>query len=292
MESVRTLGKKLTGFMELVKFEHTIFALPFALMALVMSSNGIPELTKTFWILVCMVSARSASMAFNRIVDYRYDLKNKRTHQRPLQTKRVSLREAWILTVATALVYLLGAAMLNRLAVILSFPVLAVLLGYSYTKRFTYLSHFVLGFSLGCAPVAVWVAVTATIPFVSLLLCAAVTFWVGGFDIVYSIQDYEFDRRERLRSFPARFGISEAFTAARYCHMVSMAFFILTGIYGGMGFFYYIGLLLIGSVLTYEHHILEKHGLSRIDMAFFTLNGIVSIFFFIFSVADIFVRRS
>jgi 4-hydroxybenzoate polyprenyltransferase len=291
MESVRTVGGRLTGIIELIKFEHSIFALPFAMMALFMVYGGTPELTKTCWIIACMVSARSASMSFNRIVDYAYDLKNPRTSRRPLQAGKVSVREAWVFTILMSVAFVLCASMLNRLTFVLSFTVLPVLFGYSYTKRFFTFSHLVLGLSLGLSPVGVWVAVAGRISLVSVLLCMAVTFWVAGFDVIYALQDLEFDRRERLRSIPVSYGAKTALHIAALFHIITVFFFVFSGIAGHMGLLYYLGLAIISGFLFYEHQSVRKYGLTKINTAFFTMNGMVSILFFVFSVTDIFVGR-
>jgi len=291
MEPIRSLKKKLAGIIELIKFEHSIFALPFAMIALFMVYDGTPDPVKTFWIIVCMVSARSASMAFNRLADYSLDLKNPRTMQRPLQAGKVSIIEAWLFTISMTVLFVLAARMLNNLAFVLSFTVIPFLLGYSFTKRFTFLSHFLLGLMLGLSPVGVWVAVKENIPVVSIILCLAVTFWVAGFDIIYALQDIDFDKQESLASIPARFGVPKALFIAFALHTVTIIFFILTGLMQHMGILYYTGICLIGVFLFYEHVMVWKYGLSRINMAFFTINGVVSIAFFVFSVGDIYLRR-
>jgi 4-hydroxybenzoate polyprenyltransferase len=290
MESARTLGNKVKGIVELIKFEHSIFALPFALMALFMVYGGWPSPGKTFWIIVCMVSARSASMAFNRIVDYGYDMRNPRTSQRPLQSGKVRLREAWVFTVLMTAFFIFSAAMLNRLAFNLSFVALAVLFGYSFMKRFSALSHLVLGMTLGLSPVGVWVAVDERITLLSVLLGFGVTFWVAGFDVLYALQDLEFDRKEGLASIPARFGTVKALVIASIFHVVTICLFAAAGMTARMGVVFFAGLAVVGVILLYEHLLVRKHGLSHINMAFFTMNGVVSILLFVFSLADIFLR--
>ncbi|MDR2019066.1 MAG: putative 4-hydroxybenzoate polyprenyltransferase [Syntrophobacterales bacterium] len=291
MESVRAVGGKITGIIELIKFEHSIFALPFAMMTLFMVYGGTPELTKTCWIVVAMVSARSASMCFNRIVDYTYDLKNPRTSERPLQSGKVSGIEAWIFTVVMSVIFLASAWMLNGLAFGLAFAVLPVLLGYSFLKRFTVFSHLILGVSLGLSPMGVWVAVTETVSLVSVLLCLGVTFWVAGFDVFYALQDVEFDKKEGLSSIPARFGVEKSLSIAVVFHILTMGMFVAAGALGGMGAVYYLGLAVIAAFLAYEHRTVRARGLEKINMAFFTVNGIVSILFFMFSALDIYVRK-
>jgi 4-hydroxybenzoate polyprenyltransferase len=291
MESVRTVGGKFTGIIELIKFEHSIFALPFAMMALFMVYGGSPELTKTCWIVVAMVSARSASMAFNRIVDYSYDLKNPRTSRRPLQSGKVSGREAWVFTIVMSAIFIMSAWMLNSLAFGLAFAVIPVLFGYSFLKRFTSFSHLILGLSLGLSPMGVWVAVAEKVSLASVLLCLGVTFWVAGFDIFYALQDVEFDKKEGLKSIPAKFGVKKSLDIAVVFHAVTVAMFVAAGAEGGMGPIYYGGLAVIAAFLAYEHRTVRMHGLEKINMAFFTVNGMVSILFFVFSVVDIYVRR-
>ena len=290
MESIGIVGRKFAGIVELIKFEHSIFALPFAMMSLFMVYGGLPDLVKTWWIVACMVAARSASMSFNRIVDYAYDLRNPRTSGRPLQSGKVSVREAWVFTILMSILFVFCARMLNSLAFALSFAVIPVLFGYSFTKRFFSFSHLILGFSLGLSPMGVWVAVKGEVSLVSLLLCLGVTFWVAGFDVFYALQDVDFDEQEGLKSIPVRFGLKKALDFAVLFHAITVIAFILAGIAGNMGILYYAGLALISGFLFYEHHTVRKYGLARIDTAFFTVNGLVSILFFIFSVADIFLR--
>ena len=230
-------------------------------------------------------------MAFNRIADYTYDRKNPRTAGRPLQVGKISLAEAWVFTAVMIVVFVVSAAMLNRLAFILSFPVLAILFGCSYTKRVTFLSHWVLGASLGLSPLAVWVAVRSEISLVSLLLGGGVTFWVAGFDIIYATQDFQFDRRERLSSLPAKIGVTGALVVSGLCHVMTVLMFLWAGIAAGMGLCYYAGLSLITACLFYEHAIVRKHGLTRVNEAFFVVNGVVSVLFCLFTAADILIRR-
>ena len=292
MESVRTLGGKATGFVELIKFEHSIFALPFAMMSLFMVYRGVPDPVKTCWIIACMVSARSASMAFNRIVDYAYDLKNPRTSQRPLQSGKVKIREAWVFTLVMSVLFVASAGMLNTLAFGLSIAVLPLLFGYSFTKRFFSFSHVVLGMTLGISPMGVWVAVAGRISLVSFLLFMAVTFWVAGFDLFYALQDREFDAEEGLMSVPVRYGVAKTLDIAVLFHCLTVLLFVFAGVAGHMGMIYHGGLAVISAILAYEHITVRRCGLTRINTAFFTMNGIVSILFFIFSVADIFVAQA
>lgn len=293
MESVRTVKGKFLGIIELIKFEHSIFALPFAMIALFMVYDGrLPDPVKTFWIILAMISARSAAMAFNRIADYGYDSRNPRTSTRPLQAKKVSLREAWIFTVVATFIFVLSAAMLNWTAFWLSFTVLPVLFGYSYTKRFSALSHLILGLNLGVSTMGAWVSVTAYVAPTSILLCAGITFWVAGFDIFYALQDIEFDKKEGLTSIPVRLGPDRARTVALIFHIIALAFFISAGVFWQLGGIFYGGLTIIAIILFSEHWLVAKRGLAHINMAFFTLNGVVSILFFCFTMADILISKN
>lgn len=293
MGPVRTIGSKILHFKELVKFEHSVFALPYVLMSLFLVFDGSIDMRTTLWVIACMISARSAAMSFNRIADYHYDRKNLRTSGRPLQTGKVKLAEAWVFTITMAGIFVFSSWMLNMPSFFLSFVALTVLFGYSFMKRLTWLSHWILGICLGLGPVGVWVAVRADIEPAGILLGAGVALWVTGFDIIYATQDRDFDRKEGLRSIPSRFGIGNALIISRLCHAASAGMFLAAGIVSHMGFYYHTGLFCIALCLFYEHMILIKHGLSRINEAFFTVNGAVSVLFFIFSVIDIlFYRRS
>ncbi|MBA4390306.1 MAG: 4-hydroxybenzoate octaprenyltransferase [Syntrophus sp. (in: bacteria)] len=293
MESVRTVKGKFLGIIELIKFEHSIFALPFAMIALFMVYDGrLPDPVKTFWIILAMISARSAAMAFNRIADYGYDSRNPRTSTRPLQARKVSLKEAWVFTVMATFIFVFSAAMLNRTAFWLSFTVLPVLFGYSYTKRFSALSHLILGLNLGVSAMGAWVGVTAYVAPTSILLCAGITFWVAGFDIFYALQDIEFDKKEGLISIPVRLGPDRARTVALIFHIIALAFFISAGVSWQLGSIFYGGLTVIAIILFSEHWLVAKRGLTHINMAFFTLNGVVSILFFCFTMADILIRKN
>ncbi|HOD75023.1 MAG: putative 4-hydroxybenzoate polyprenyltransferase [Syntrophorhabdaceae bacterium] len=292
MEPIRTIRAKILHFTELVKFEHSVFALPYVLMSLFLVSNGSLDMRVTLWVIACMVSARSAAMSFNRIADYHYDRKNVRTSGRPLQTGKVRLVEAWVFTVAMASVFVFSSWMLNMPSFMLSFVALSVLFGYSFTKRLTWLSHWVLGVCLGLGPVGVWVAVRADIEAVGILLGTGVALWVAGFDIIYATQDLDFDRKEGLKSIPSRFGIGKALIISLLCHVAAVGTYLAAGIASGLGPYYYTGLFCIAICLFYEHVILKKHGLSRVNEAFFTVNGAVSVLFFIFSVIDILFYRT
>jgi 4-hydroxybenzoate polyprenyltransferase len=264
--------------LEMIKIEHTLFALPFALLGAVFAANGLPTLRQLFWIIVAMVGARSAAMAFNRIADLQYDARNPRTASRALPSGSLSVGFVWMFTIVSAAVFLSAAAMLNQLTLILAPVALASVLLYSFTKRFTLLSHIVLGWCLAIAPTAAWIAVRGEIGSpVPLLLSLVVLLWTAGFDILYACQDVDFDRREGLRSIPARVGISNALWIARALH--ASAFFALLSLYivTRLGIVALIGVLVTGALLLYQHRLVRANDLSRLNAAFFTTNAFVSV---------------
>jgi len=278
--------RQLGVTLEMIQFEHTLFALPFALMGALLAQDGIPSGRTLFWILVAMVSARSAAMTFNRLVDRNFDARNPRTSSRALVTKRLTESFAWSFCAAAAILFILSAGMLNRLALALSFPVLALLLGYSYTKRFTWGAHFFLGASLGCAPLGAWIAVRGSIDTPPILLGAAVLCWTAGFDIIYACQDVEFDRREGLQSIPKRWGVGGALLASRLLHASMLTMLAMVGRMLSLGFPYALGVGLSGLLLVYEHSLLAAEDLSRVNRAFFTVNGCISILLFGLTLLD------
>ena len=273
--------------LEMIKFEHTVFALPFALASALVAANGLPAWATLGWILVAMVGARSAAMAFNRIADARLDAVNPRTADRALPKGLVSMGAAWALTLASAGLLVLAAYMLNPLTFALSPVALAVVLTYSYSKRFTSLSHLWLGLCLGIAPVGAWVAVRGEIGFPSMVLSAAVILWTAGFDIIYSLQDLDFDRRTGLVSLPARIGPGRALLVSRLFHAGTIALLAWFGVLCGMGTFYYAGVMLAALSLVYEQSIVSANDISRVNAAFFTANGFVSLAVLAFVTADV-----
>lgn len=284
--------RKLRLTLEMIKFEHSIFALPFALTAalLAIREAGIHSRlagSKLAWIVVAMVGARSAAMTFNRIVDAPSDARNPRTADRHLPSGRLSLRFAWTFFAAAVLVFFLAAHRLNPLCFRLAPVALAVILGYSFTKRFTSWSHLVLGFCLGIAPAAAWIAIQGSLDPRILWLTAAVTLWTAGFDIIYACQDYDFDRREGLFSLPRKIGIAGALRVARLFHaLMLLCLFVLARVFrlSGLSF---AGLFLVAALLVFEHRLVKPHDLSRVNAAFFTVNGYVGVVFFLFWAADI-----
>lgn len=274
----------LRDYLELVKFSHTVFALPFALASMLVASgkpfgSGLPPFRVVGWILVAMVGARTAAMGFNRIVDRDIDAANPRTAQREIPSGKVSIQQASILVALSALVFVFAAYQLNRLALWLSVPTLCVLFFYSFCKRFTSFAHVVLGICLGIAPAGAWVAVRGRLELAPVVLALAVMFWVAGFDVIYATMDDEFDRRAKLHSLVQKLGIQKALVAARAFHAVFIASLIAFGFAARMSTLYFVGAALIALFLIYEHTLVDASDLRRVNAAFFTVNGVISVFF-------------
>ncbi|WP_263410146.1 UbiA-like polyprenyltransferase [Terriglobus tenax] len=276
--------------LEMIKWEHSIFALPFALTAAVLAAGGIPPLAKLGWIVVCMVAARSAAMAFNRLVDADIDGKNPRTAMRAIPAGLLSAKFVAGFVIVSCALFVFSAAMLNRLTLLLSPVALAVVLSYSYMKRLTRWSHMVLGLALGIAPSAAWIAVRGTLDPRILVLTGAVLLWVGGFDVLYACQDFDYDRKVGLNSVPAAFGIEGAFWIARLMHLGMLAMLVWLGTLFGFGVVAWIGIGVVALLLGYEHAIISPKDMRRMNAAFFTLNGIIAVLFMAFVVADV-LRR-
>ena len=278
---------KLSIILSDIKIEHTVFALPFALMSAFLAAGGLPEMEKLVWILACMVGARSAAMAFNRIVDARYDAMNPRTRERAIPSGQVSVSSYWAFLILSSVLFIFSAWMLNKLAFYLSPVALTIVFFYSLTKRFTAFSHFWLGLAISIAPVGAWVAIREEISFISLLLGGAVIFWLIGFDILYSCMDVEADRANRLHSIPERFGVERALKLALASHVLMMLFLLLllepSVLLGPL---YLAGVLLVACLLVYEHSLVKKDDLSKVNMAFFNVNGVISIGLMLFVIID------
>lgn len=285
-----SLLNRIKIILEAIKFEHTLFALPFAFSGAVLAAKGLPTLHQAFWILLAMIGARSSAMAFNRLVDVRYDAQNPRTRDRALPKGMISRNFFIGFIIVASGVFILSAWMLNPLTFALSFPGLAWILFYSYTKRFTAFSHLILGFSLSFAPIGAHIAIKGVIEFLPILLGLGTMFWVAGFDVLYSCVDYEFDQKARLFSIPRFFGIRKALRIAMLFHIVALLFFIQTGISGEMGMIYFGGVALAFIFLFVEHAILSPEDLSKINISFFTMNGMVSIVLFLAILFDILLR--
>ena len=278
--------------LDMIKWEHSIFALPFALCGAMLAAGGIPTLAQIGWIVLCMVSARSAAMAFNRLADVHIDAANPRTANRALPAGTLSPRFVAVFVTVSCVVFVLGAARLNRMTLYLSPVALAVVLLYSYTKRFTRLSHVVLGFALGMAPAAAWIAVRGSLDVRILVLTAAVTFWVGGFDVIYACQDIDFDRQNALNSVPQAYGVARALFVARMLHLLMLVLLGLLVPVFGLGKIAVVGVVAVALLLAYEHSLVSAKDLSKLNAAFFTMNGVIAVVFFAFVAADLLVRHA
>ena len=277
-------------FLSLVVFAHTVFALPFALLSAILAAGGVPSGRTLLWILVAMVGARSAAMSFNRIVDRNLDARNPRTARREIPSGVVSPFAAGVFCAVSAALLVVAAAQLNRLCLYLSPVALAIVLGYSYAKRHTAAAHLVLGLSLAIAPVGAWVAVTGAFALPPVLLGLGVVFWVAGFDVIYSLQDEEFDRREGLRSIPARFGAPRALQIARLFHGATLTLFYAVFVAVGGGWLFGAAVVVAGLFLVRQHRLVSPGDLSRVDAAFFTANGWLSVAFLVLGAADVLLR--
>jgi len=288
---VATVLHNLRVTLEMIKWEHSIFALPFALCGAMLAAGGFPSLHQLAWIIVAMIAARSAAMAFNRWADAAIDAANPRTSTRALPAGHLSSAFVVMFVALSSGVFILAASRLNRLALELSPVALAVLLLYSYTKRVTRWSHLVLGFALGIAPAAAWIAVRGSLDPRILLLTAAVTFWVGGFDVLYACQDFDFDRQTGLHSLPRYFGIRGALWITRAFHLVMVGFLVALLIAFNLGKLAAGGIVVVILLLLYEHSLVKSNDLSKLNAAFFTMNGVISVLFFVFVAADLLLRK-
>ena len=276
----------------MIKIEHTLFALPFAFLGAVLAANGLPSLRQILWIVVAMVGARSAAMAFNRIADRHFDARNPRTANRALPAGLLSVGFVWAFTLVAAAIFLFAAAMLNRLTLLLAPVALASVLLYSLTKRWTQFSHLVLGWCLSIAPTGAWIAVRGEIgSVVPLLLSLVVLLWTAGFDVLYACQDYDFDRNEGLRSIPARVGIARALWISRALH--AGAFLALLWLYlsSGLGPLAVAGVIATGALLIYQHRLVRADDLGRLNAAFFTTNAFVSVILLVTFGSAVFLNR-
>jgi 4-hydroxybenzoate polyprenyltransferase len=287
--------RRIRTVLEMIKFEHSVFALPFALTGALLAARatagGWPTLRQLLWIVVAMVAARSAAMTLNRIADLRYDKENPRTKMRALATGALSVSFAWIFTIISVTVFFVSAWQLNQLALKLAPVALAILFFYSYTKRFTHWSHLFLGFALGISPAAAWIAITAGLDWRMLILCAAVTLWVGGFDVLYACQDIDFDKEAGLYSVPKRFGVAKALLIARLMHVGLVLLLIWLAASFALPWPAWAGIAVVAALLTYEHSLVKANDLSKLNAAFFTVNGYISILFLLFWGAAVAVWR-
>ncbi len=276
-------------FVSLVKFEHTVFALPFAFVGAILSVGEIPSAADLLWVTVAMVGARSLAMALNRLIDAEIDARNPRTAAREIPSGLLSRGQVIAFCVAALAVFLVAVWQLDPVVRWL-WPVPVVLFVlYPYTKRFTWLCHLVLGLSTGLAPIGAWLAVSGDADIAAFMLWAVVALWIGGFDIIYATTDVDFDRREGLYSLPLRFGIGPALMVTRVCHLTAVVLLIAVGVHLGLGPLYYLGLAAVAALLGYENAIVHPDDLSRVNVAFFTLNGVISIVFLAGVLADVLV---
>ncbi len=280
---------RIRTFLEMVKFSHTIFALPFALMAALLAADGMPSLWKIFWIIIAMAGARTGAMGANRLLDARFDALNPRTQDRALPAGLIETKQALGLTIASYLIFIFAAAMLNSFCFQLAPYIIITLTAYSVAKRYTPYTHYILGFCLGLAPIGAWIAVTGSLAFTPLILGFAVGCWVSGFDLLYSLQDIEFDKTEGLYSIPAEIGVEATLALARKLHLGMLgALFLVYLFSASLGWLFLLALIVIAALLHYEHELLSPNDLSKIDTAFFTINGYISITIFVIAALDIF----
>jgi len=291
---VSATKSRIRTVLEMIKFEHSVFALPFALVGALLAARdagGLPSWRQILWIIVAMVGARSAAMTMNRVADIEYDRRNPRTASRALPTGELSPAFASAFTILASAVLVVAAWQLNRLALELSPVALAILFFYSYTKRFTAWSHFVLGFCLGISPAAAWIAIRGSLDWRMLILCAAVTLWVGGFDVLYACQDVDFDKSAGLHSIPKKFGIAKALGIARGMHLLMVALLIWLAAAFHLAWPAWAGIAVVTLLLGYEHSLVKPNDLSKMNAAFFTVNGYISLLFLLFWGAAAFVAR-
>jgi 4-hydroxybenzoate polyprenyltransferase len=282
--------KKIKIFLEMIKFPHTVFALPFAFTGAVLAAGGLPPGQRIFWIAAAMVGARTAAMGMNRLIDAEIDAKNPRTSGRAIPAGLLGKGTAAIFVAVSIVLFVCSAYKLNPLCLYLSPVVLIFLAGYSYCKRFTSMSHFVLGLCLAAAPVGAWIAVTGTLAAPAVVLGLGVLFWVAGFDILYALQDVEFDRSAGLHSIPARLGVARSLLAARLFHLVMPIMLVVLYLMLNLGPVFLAGVLVAGALLFHEHRLLRGGDLTRLDAAFFNVNGYISTAIFVFTLVDV-LRR-
>jgi 4-hydroxybenzoate polyprenyltransferase len=288
---VRARGlRAASATLSMIKFQHTLFALPFAFTGAILAAGGPPSARQMAWILGAMVGGRSAAMIFNRIADLDFDRRNPRTAGRPLVTGELGLRFAWMSLVVSVALFFLSAFMLNRLAFVLAGPALLLVLSYSYAKRLSWLTHLHLGASLGLAPRGAWIAVRGSVDLAPLVLAAAVTLWVAGFDVIYACQDVAFDAREGLHSAPRRFGLAPALVLSSVMHFLTVLLLLVLPLLLPLGWPYVAGVAGTALLLLYEHTLVKPHDLSRVNQAFFTVNGCVSFLILAATAADLALR--
>lgn len=283
--------KKLKIILEMIKFEHTVFALPFAFLGAILGAaiinDTFPSITQWIWITLAMVGARSAAMSLNRVIDEQIDKRNPRTSNRAIPAGLISRMEVLLFIIVSFALLFYSAFQLNMLAVYLLPIAVFFLVIYSYTKRFTWTCHLILGVTIGIAPLGGWVGATGTLPLEAFLLFLAVALWIAGFDVIYSTQDADYDKEHQLHSIPSRFGIKHALLIARYLHVGSFFAFLSLFFATPLGWIYFIGVLISGAILVYEHSLVKETDLSKVQIAFFPMNGILSVVLFVFAIGDV-----
>lgn len=284
---IKLFYKKIATILQMIKFEHTIFALPFAYMGAFLAEKRIPTLHNLFWITIAMFGARSLAMSLNRLIDIDIDSLNPRTKDRALPAGILTLGEVILFSLVAGFLLVFSSLQLSWICRYLWPAVVVPFVVYPYTKRFTYLSHFVLGFSIGLAPVGAWVAVTGVISLKPVLLGMAVALWIGGFDIIYACQDLDFDRSYGLHSLPAAFGVESALSITRLVHVVTILLLAAVGLMMKLGLIYFLGVLLTAVLIAYENAIVSPIDLSRVNTAFFTVNGVISVIVFLFTAVSL-----
>ena len=288
---MNSVAEKIVLYLRMIKFPHSIFALPFAFTAAIMAAEGIPTLRKIFWITFAMVGARSAAMGLNRIIDREIDLANPRTRNREIPKGVIKVSEAVLFTIISFAVLVLSAYMLNPLCLKLSPAAITVLFLYSYTKRFTWATHFVLGLALSAAPLGAWIAIRGTFDAEILPITIAIVFWLAGFDTLYALQDIDFDKSHGLYSIPRRFGIKKALLLARIFHLITFLLLLFSGLLFDRNIFYWVGMAVVAGMFIYEHSLVKENDLSKLDIAFFNMNGYISITVFVFTFLDYILRQ-
>lgn len=282
-----TVGSRIKEYAEMVKFEHSIFALPFALCGMLLAAPGEwPQKETYLWVILAMIGGRTAAMSLNRIIDRKIDKENPRTKNRAIPAGRIKTSKAMILTLISLIIMIIAVFQLPLICIYLLPVAVFIVIIYSYTKRFTIFSHFVLGFVLGAAAIGGWLAVSGKITLASILWGAAITLWVAGFDVIYSTQDIDFDRDHQLHSIPARFGLAKGIFISRLCHLMTVIFLISVAVLTSTGVVFSIGILFIALMLFYEQSLISAKDLSKVNMAFFNINGLISISFLMFTIVD------
>lgn len=283
---INRITEKIVLYLRMIRFSHSIFALPFAFTGAIIAAGGIPSLRQIVWITIAMVGARSGAFGLNRIIDRKIDKANPRTSNRELPTGVITLSEATLFTIVSLIVFVFAAYMLNPLCLKLSPIAIAVLFIYSYTKRVTWAYHFVLGLALSAAPVGAWIAIKGTLDVEIIPMGIAIVFWLAGFDTLYALQDIEFDKSYGLYSIPKRFGIKKALILSRLFHFITFLMLVISGLLFKLGLFYWLGMMVVAGLFIYEHSLVKENDLSKLDRAFFNMNGYISMAVFIFTLLD------